>query len=222
MKDLLSKQASLRQKLLLKLENFEASLTKPDFDVIVSHCEINDHHGVGILLKRIFANQKNILSIRSTNLYDGKQAFGDCNLHFSFEGLSQLEILTKVQLLLARKKPRRILSVPYYSDDVLISIILKDLFNLPLCTYLMDDQNIYANGISDDNMRELLQKSDLCLGISQELCQAYEKKFGCQFWFLPPVAPEKLIQKSVSLPINESVQNLEGVLVGNMLESGMA
>ena len=36
-------------------------------DAIVAHIEINDHHGVGVLLRRLFGESPNILSIRSKN-----------------------------------------------------------------------------------------------------------------------------------------------------------
>ena len=56
----------------------------------------------------------------------------------------------------------RVLCVPYTADDLVSALALKEMFNAPLCTYLMDDNNIGSQGISDELMREALEKSKNC------------------------------------------------------------
>ena len=187
-----------------------------EYDFIVTHCEINNRHGVGILLNKIFSDAQNILTIRSRNLYGGKQRFGNSHLGISHQGLSRDEVITHVQRSLGRSVPKRILSVPYYTDDVLSSIAIKKLFGVQLCTYIMDDQNIGVQNIPDDCMQELLQESDICFGISRELCDAYEKKFRVKFWFLPPVVQGRFIQQIVALPKADQLLDRKGILIGNI------
>lgn len=215
-KNIFSQQAELRVKLSSVLRQLERSLGQSEFDFIIAHCEINQWHGVGVLLKRIFAESQGILSIRSTNLYDGQQDFGKVNFCLAYGEIPRSEILAKVRQTLGRKTPKRILSVPYYTDDVLSAIAIKDLFGVPLCTYIMDDQNVCLNNIPDQYMGELLAKSDLRLGISRELCAAYEQKYGYKFWFLPPVVEANLIPEAVILPRARELNSKQGILIGNI------
>ena len=211
--DVFTKQAELRRELTSILDRLNSTTQKSEFDFIITHCEINDLHGVGVLLKRLFFDSKNILTIRSTNLYGGKQNFGSDDLCLSNGDLRGKAVMANAMQALGNRRARRIISVPYYLDDVLTSIAVKEIFKVPLCTYLMDDQNIYQNNIPDWCIKELLQKSDLCLGISRELCEAYQEKYSVKFWYLPPTVPEKLIQQKVKIP-EESSQ--KGILLGNI------
>lgn len=79
----------------------------------------------------------------------------------------------------------------------------------------MDDQNIYAEGIPDELMGELISQSDLCLGISREICREYEAKYNKKFWFLPPVAPASLVAKS-HLIMPSSGNSKHGIMIGNV------
>jgi hypothetical protein len=212
----LAQQIQLRQKLTASLEKLKATQQKTAFDAIVSHCEINERQGVGILLQRIGEQNQNILTIRSHNLYDGVQEFGNVNFCLKHDSQNQFYILNRVSQALKGHQLRRILSVPYFTDDVLSTIALKDLYDVPLCTYLMDDQNIYANNIPDCYIRELLQKSDLCLGISRELCQAYQQKYQVKFWWLPPVIPGKFIQTQPQPLALARLETKRGIIVGNI------
>ncbi|MBF2047643.1 MAG: beta-1,6-galactofuranosyltransferase [Elainella sp. C42_A2020_010] len=212
----LTQQAQLRQKLSARLEQLRTAQQKPQLDAIVTHCEINERQGVGILLQRIGEQNQDILTIRSHNLYDGVQDFGKFNFCLKHDSQNQFYILNRVSQALKGHQIRRILSVPYFTDDVLSTIALKDLYDVPLCTYLMDDQNIYARNIPDRYIRELLAKSDLCLGISRELCQAYQQKYQVQFWWLPPVIPGKFIQPQSQLLSSDRLATQRGIIVGNI------
>ena len=77
------------------------------------------------------------------------------------------------------------------SGRALSALAVRQTYGVPLCTYIMDDNNVASRGIPDDLMAELLENSALRLAISPELREAYEEKYGLKFWLLPPVvAPE--------------------------------
>ncbi|MGL5034032.1 MAG: hypothetical protein ACRC6M_09565, partial [Microcystaceae cyanobacterium] len=67
----------LQQQLSRTLQELGRSLEYKEYDFIVTHCEINTQHGVGVLLQRIFPDSSNFFAIRSKNLYDAQQSFGD-------------------------------------------------------------------------------------------------------------------------------------------------
>ncbi|WLT38641.1 hypothetical protein NON20_02150 [Synechocystis sp. B12] len=154
------------------------------------------------------------MTIRSHDLYGGQQEFGD--RHFLVEGNNFTTIAQQVQWLLHHYTPRRLLSVPYFSEDYRISIALKRLYNCPLCVFIMDDQNIYSPQVPDSLVSELLYRADICLGISRPLCDAYEAKFKRKFWFVPPVVQGDLIQTEFPQGRDRSPDGRRGVMIGNV------
>jgi tetratricopeptide (TPR) repeat protein len=190
----------------------------PPMDVIVNHNEINNQHGTGIFLLRLFQDSNNIFSIRTHNHYEGDQDFGDVAIHCDCSGLSRPEIFRKIAREMEGVQAQRILCVPYFPQDVLLSLAIKEIFGIPLCTYIMDDQNIHEPGISDGLMQEVLEKSDFRLAISPELGEAYEEKYQLKFWTLPAVAPKESLQTQVIVPelSNPFYTTKTGVLIGNI------
>ncbi len=183
--------------------------------VTITASEVNDKHGTGIYLKRIFKDDRNIISIRSSDDYAGEQSFGYLSFRFNHHQSKASELIKK----LGGVTVSRILCVPYTADDVLTAIVLKNHFQAQLCTYLMDDQNIFAAGISDQLMANLLKISELRLTISPEMRDLYSKKYGISLTFMPPlVAPELYQQPSLE---NQQLQRQNtqaeiGVLIGNI------
>jgi len=185
-----------------------------DNDAIVTHIEVNHHHGVGVLMYRLFGSSPDIFSIRSRNYYDGRQEFGVKHVCIPHGETSRDHVFRKVLQSLDGATVRRVLCIPYFPDDALNAIALKEIFGVPLCTYLMDDQNVRIEGIPDAVMSELLAKASLRLAISPELCQGYQQKFGHKMWFLPPLVPSRLIPAEIC-PLAEP-RSKEGVIVGNI------
>ena len=72
---MLTSYQELQKKLSLSLQDLNSFADKfqESYDIIVSSNEINENHGVGVLLKRIFPDTSGIVSLRTTNLYDGQQ-----------------------------------------------------------------------------------------------------------------------------------------------------
>ncbi len=185
-------------------------------DAIVSHIEVNDGHGVGALLGKLFGRAANVLSIRSKNFYEGRQGFGDLALHISHPDARRDDVFWRVLQALGATTVKRVLAVPYFPDDALTALALKEIFGVPLCTYLMDDQNLCSDGIPDTVMRELLANSSLRLAISPELCAGYERKYGYRMWFLPPLVATRLILPRLNPPLPAALQAKAGVIVGNI------
>ena len=167
----------LQKELSSALRQLNSNFGYDSYDVIVSHIEINYQHGVGVLVQRIFPESSNFFSIRSKNIYDGHQDFGSQKVCLDLENTSIYSISQKIQKTLNNIVPNRLLSIPYFPEDYLITLAIKKLYNCPLCLFIMDDQNIFSKNVSDSVIEELIDKADLCLGISRPLCDAYQEKF---------------------------------------------
>ncbi|MFM7353118.1 MAG: hypothetical protein ACKO1G_08720, partial [Microcystis aeruginosa] len=94
---MLTSYQELQKELSLSLQDLNSFADKfqESYDIIVSSNEINEQHGVGVLLKRIFPDTSGIVSLRTTNLYGGDQDFGVQNFCLDVCGCSYGEILVK-------------------------------------------------------------------------------------------------------------------------------
>jgi hypothetical protein len=187
-----------------------------DADAIVTHVEVNERHGVGVLLKRVFRGRGRLIVIRSQDHYGGAQDFGELRLRIGHDKTSRPAVFRRVLQEMERHTAARILCVPYYADDVRNAIALRAIYGAKLCTWLMDDQNIYASGIPDDLMAELLRESSLRLAISPELAAAYGEKYGCRVWLMPPVVDRAHILRELRPPPEPGREKPWGVIVGNV------
>lgn len=181
--------------------------------LLITLDEVVENHGTGVLLKRIFKDDTNILSVRSSNNYGGLQRFGYSNLCLSLKGCSRQEIFLLASRLLKSQDIQRIFCVPYSTEQLLFAIAVKEIFDVPLVIWIMDDQNITVSAIPDALMQEFLSKASLRLATHPEMRQAYEEKFGFTFWLLPAVAPEQFIQTAATLPERF---DRPGILIGSM------
>jgi hypothetical protein len=161
-------------------------------DVVVTMHEINDRHGTGSLVKRVFRNQRSVFSIRSRHFW-GAHDFGGWNARISQQGCARPECFRNVLAVLGGRRVRSVLCVPFLADEILTSIAIKEAFDARLCAWVMDDQNVAATGIPDGVMREFLEKCSLRLATHPELRLAYERKYGLPFYILPAVVPGPLV-----------------------------
>ena len=185
-------------------------------EAIVTPNEVNEKHGIGIIMERFFGGDENVLSLRSQNSFRGEQRFGARQLEVSHAGLARWESYERLLHLLNGSTVRRVLCVPFFADDLITAICLKELFEAPLCVYVMDDNNVGAHGIPDHLFREALQKAGLRLGISPEIRDAYAVKYGLPFHVLPPLVEEEAVQRTVEMPDPEFLRDRIGVLIGNV------
>jgi FkbM family methyltransferase len=204
---------TLEQLIRAQVRSHRASQT---VDVVVTLNEMNDRHGTGVLVKRVFDGCSAIFSIRSRDHYGGDHSFGEASAVVPHEGLTRADSFLNVLRALGGRSVRRIVCVPYASDDLLTSIALKEAFGAPLCIWIMDDQNVAANGIPDALMREALEKSTLRLTTHPEMREAYEKKYGLRFWLLPAVAPISLMTEEARVPSGPVAESRTGALVGSI------
>jgi hypothetical protein len=184
-------------------------------DIVITPCEVKETHGTGTLLLRMFRDSSSIVSLRTSDFYDGNQNFGAAQFCLPLAQLSRADVSSWVRWCLRGATVRRILCFPYLPADVVVAIAAKELFRVPLCTYIMDDKNVCADGISDAPMEELFSKSDLRLVISPEMRDAYVRKYRMRFWLMPPLVSDELILRTPRQP-NEGVDPRRGILIGNM------
>lgn len=184
-------------------------------DLVITACEVNESHGTGTLVRRMFPDWSSIVSVRTHNFYDGDQNFGAAAFCLPLASGSRVEVSSTVQIYMRGANVRRALCIPYLPGEATVSLALKELHGMPLCTYVMDDKNVAAEGISDELMEELLAKSDLRLVIGPEMRDAYESKYGMKFWVMPPVVSESVIRRSLAAPFSGDAP-VRGALLGNI------
>jgi len=181
-------------------------------DIVVTMNEINDRHGTGPLVKRIFAGRQGIFAIHSRDDW-GIHDFGDWHAKISQQGRSRADCFRSVLRVLGGKRVRSVVCVPFLEDELLTSIAIKEAFDAKLCLYLMDDQNVAANVIPDGLMREFLEKCSLRLVTHPELRLAYELKYKLPFYILPAVVPHQLVLTEPLAPVIPG--DTSGALLGS-------
>jgi hypothetical protein len=184
-------------------------------DLVITACEVNEAHGTGTLVRRMFTDSSSIVSLRTHNFYDGDQKFGAAALCLPLASGSRVEVSATVQIYMRGANVRRALCIPYLPGEAIVSLALKDLHGMPLCTFVMDDKNVAADGISDELMEELLARSDLRLVIGPEMREAYESKYGMKFWVVPPLVSDGVIRTTLS-SAPAADEPARGVLLGNI------
>jgi hypothetical protein len=184
-------------------------------DVVINACEINTQHGTGTLQLRIFADSASIISVRTNNFYDSDQNFGAAQLCLPLAQSARAEILSWLKWYLGGANVRHIICVPYTPAEAIVALAAQEILNAPLCTYVMDDKNVCADGISDELMHQLFAKSRLRLVISPEMRDAYQAKYHMRFWVMPPVVAEEIIQKH-PVPPPPTTDPTRCALLGNI------
>jgi hypothetical protein len=182
-------------------------------DVVVSHAEVNELHGTGVLLQRVFGDAPDLASIRSRDDYDARQRFGAWSARVVQPDPDRAAALRRVRGVLGQGPARRILAVPYHPDDARTALALLDAGGGPLCTWVMDDRNVQSNAIPDALLGELLRRSALRLAISQELCDALQGKYGVPVAFVPPMVDPDLVPRD---PVPPPADARRGAMIGNV------
>jgi len=191
-------------------------LTPPqlqDATVVITHAELSYRHGTGALLIRILQQEKNVIVFHSQKFFGGHDiAFPAFQI--THQRSSSATARRRVQKILAGSNVTQILCVPFYPDEALSALAAHDLTKAPLVLYIMDDQNIHAQGISDRFMEQLVLRSAIRFAISEPLRDAYERKFDCTFFLLPPVI-DPVLFASAAREFSPNDPPL-GVMIGNM------
>ncbi|NJK35698.1 MAG: hypothetical protein HC919_12525 [Oscillatoriales cyanobacterium SM2_2_1] len=186
-------------------------------DVVVTVHEVNALHGTGIIVQRMFPEDREIISIRSDDGYGGVQSFGRWQLCIKHDAAETAE--ERVQRAIAQlgepMTVRRILCIPYGDDDLLTAIALHELYGAPLCLFVMDDRNLLEMGITTAILQRALAIARLRLTISLEMRNLYGLKFGLPFYVMPPIACDSLVPSEIPVPSPEQTPEV-GIMIGNV------
>jgi hypothetical protein len=184
-----------------------------DATLVITHAEICDRHGTGALLSKIFERDEALLVFYSQNYFEHRSL--GAVTHYLPQPESDCEVIErKVRALLDDHQVRRIFCVPFFPDDALSAIAAQKLTGAPLVTYIMDDQNLFAQGIADSLMKQLLERSSMRFAISEPLRAGYEQKFRNPIWIIPPVNCKRFFAPpDFRAPNNEPPR---GVIIGNV------
>ena len=186
-----------------------------NYIAIVSPSELNNRHGVGVYMNRLFTRFDNIISVRSMTQYPGEETMlGDHIYCIYHNDDHRPSVFLKTLHSLGNPNIDKVICIPWSPSDVLTALAIKECFNSKLCTYIMDDQNIHCENISDELMAELLSASDLRLAISNEMREAYSSKFDVRIGFMPPVVDKKNINSSGVAKTHNYSGN--GIILGNI------
>ena len=182
-------------------------------DVVVTHTEINSRHGTGVLVQHLFADFSRTVTVVNRQIYGGDQIVSRENLLLENGRRSRTAIYGQVLRWFEKTPPERAYVVPYSMQELQVAIALKDIFQIPVCLHIMDDNNLYTSQIDDEIMRECIDKCDIVFCISKEIIDGYSSKYKSDFYFLPPIVPDDWIPgKSDPLPGEKK----NGILLGNV------
>lgn len=188
----------------------------PVADILIVPNEVNGRHGTGVLLMKMFGDGPEVFCIRSSNYFGGEHCLGKMSASIHHHHRTRPQVYTHLAERLMGITPRRILCVPYLPDDVITAVALKDMFQVPLCTWIMDDQNVVSPSIPNALMEELLTKTDLFFTISPEMRDAYEAKYRRKAWILPPFVTHSLIKRDVQPLAPHHISSRTGIMIGNV------
>jgi hypothetical protein len=193
--------------------------------LVITHAELSYRHGTGALLVRILKDEPNAIVLYSHPFFD-RHDIDVPALHLVHRGRSVSVASLRLRYYLARSTVKQILCVPFYPDEALSAIAAQEVTKAPLILYIMDDQNIHVNSITDQLMEDLVNRSAIRFAISEPLRAAYEEKFKQPFYLLPPVVDPTLFvsadftYRSNSPPVGAMIGNLwSEELVGRFIET---
>jgi hypothetical protein len=181
--------------------------------VVVTPGELNDLHGTGFLVKRVFAGQKGFVALRVRDDYGGVHDFGDEAHLVPLQGARRPEVYAAALAAIRGRTVRVVYSVPYTTEDLMLAMAASDVSGAPLCLWEMDDQCIAHPKIPHPLMREFLGKCRLRLATHTELRDAYEETFGFTFGVLPAVVPAALVRED---PLAKAELRVNGALLGSV------
>jgi FkbM family methyltransferase len=183
--------------------------------VVVTPNEVTEDHGSGILIYRLLKDVRPVAVVRTAQHYDGSCLFGGPDLVLPPGNLSREEAFRAALEWFAPGQIKRVLCVPFFDQELHISIALKQTYGVPLILYIMDDNCLLGGGISRQLMIEAIDVADLRLAISPEMQNAYQDAFRAKFWILPPLIDPTLICTRAELSSDLARQD-RGIVIGNI------
>jgi tetratricopeptide (TPR) repeat protein len=191
----------------------------PDRDLLITMPETSRRHGTGVLLRRFFPQSSDFVTLRSFTNYGGIEEFGSTNLLLSVPHLNDAELATRLKRTLEPWRIRRILCVPFAPADFKHAAIAHNFTGAPLCTYVMDDQNLVPSKVPDALAHALFEVSDLRLTISPEMHSGYAARYPFHFDLMPPIVVDESTRRENCW--NPSIRPAtHAALVGNVWSEG--
>jgi len=187
-------------------------------DLVICHNEISDRHGVGALLNKLLRTNESWSYVRTTTHFErlGTSRYALELPEGEPEGLRERSYAEMVDVLRGRKI-RRILCVPYAPAEAWRALAAAHITGAPLTVYLMDDQNLFANGLPDELVKILLNHAERRFAICHEMAEAYAGKYGV------PISPLYPALENNGRPLQDCKQpparKPQIVLIGNMWTS---
>ena len=172
-------------------------------EILITSGEINDRHGTGLLLSRVFSGDS-AFNIHSRSFYGIHGDFAAVEIANDGPGDKFASfILREIAGLL---RIEQTLVVPYLPDDAHTAIALKEATKAPLATWVMDDQAVFSDHFPKALLRELFAQSNIRFVISPEMKEEYQRAFDVPFFVLPPTVSQTLLNsaRETSQPSNES------------------
>ena len=160
-------------------------------DLVITGSENCQKHGAGVLIKRHFSAHLDTVTLRPATYYQGVEEVGGTHLCLPFQEVPAIELQTRLRRLLAPFKIRRILCIPYHRRECVYALAAQEITRARLCTYVMDDRNVWLPDNDDATLRALFERSALRLAISSELQMAYTIKFDFDFEVMPPTVTNR-------------------------------
>jgi len=198
---------SLLSQLFTKLRGFQEKKGLSNL-AIVTAVELNDQHGTGIFVRNLLDDPTEV------NVFCSKLIYGGADRHFKIPEDASLD--SAARRLIRNQPVDKILCVPYFPSEFRFAVKLKEKTEAPLCTFLMDDQNIFTQEIHDRDVQALLNQSDLILAISPEMAEVYSRKYNREVLFFPPfVTPRSPFVKS-RWNFSKSEEIGRGAMIGNI------
>lgn len=180
---------------------------------MITHAEVCRRHGVGALLEKILAGEPESVVLYSHSLFDGESA-GSVALHLPQPIDDPSAARRRLEDAIGDHRISRILCVPHFPDEAESALAAAELTGAPLVTYVMDDRNLFVDGIPNRLMKRLVDRSAVCFAISPVLQAGYREKFETPFWIIPPVNERSLFAPpGFAGPGNSEPR---GVLIGNL------
>jgi hypothetical protein len=185
-------------------------------EVLITSGEINDRHGTGLLLARLFP-AGSTFNIHARSFYGTPGPFAAVEIANRGPGDQFASFMLREIAGLLRIE--HILVVPYMPDDVHTAIALRQATGAPLVTWVMDDQAVFSDQFPKLLLKELFAQSGIRFVISPEMKEEYQRVFDVPVFVLPPTVSQEMLDRAAETtrPASESKCC---ALIGNVWSAG--
>lgn len=198
-----------------RAHEFKLKFPQRDLTLLLVTNEVSAAHGTGILAYRMLKDIDNVAVLRSHTHYDGSCLLDVPDVVLPAEVSTRHDLFQWVADTFHQNQIRRVVCIPWESQELILAIALKRIFKFPLVLYLMDDNCIYTGKIPRDLLAEAIGAADLVFVISPEMQNAYQNEFRHKMWILPPLLDSSTLLPTKFKPVT-SLDPTHGLVVGNI------